>query len=442
MVAIGASIVQMQVATLATTFGVYFAHLTTGPQAMPASLVSTVPSIMVCVSFFFCPISTALSKQYGSRSVALVGAVTVTVSTALSSAIDNFYWFFIFFSLLGGIGSGLILVQGNISVQKYFRTKRATANGVFMSGGAIGNMVMPLILRHLLTLFGFQVTVLIHAAFMATTILAGLTFKPVPVKDKDKDSAEEGQEQSSSCSGGIWFPRLSQIFIWKVLKNPLFIVLTVSVIMGRTGMRGFGMIVPAFGESIGLSKENSTYLITAMSISDFLTRLFLPYLTDMVLPKVPKKYFYICCTFSMGVSLTLFGLIVTDMTTALASSVFFGFTIGGCATFMNIIFVECLGEDNIQDTIGLMYLLTGLWTLPALPILGYLRDATGDYRYSFLGLAGSVMVATAVWALEPFLRQHGSQAGDASTECKGVSQIKPITIAEGQTNKAFNKCES
>ena len=32
MVAIGGSVEQMQVATLATTFGVYFAHLTTGTQ--------------------------------------------------------------------------------------------------------------------------------------------------------------------------------------------------------------------------------------------------------------------------------------------------------------------------------------------------------------------------------------------------------------------------
>ena len=31
-VALGASVVQMQVATLATTFGVYFAHLTTGTR--------------------------------------------------------------------------------------------------------------------------------------------------------------------------------------------------------------------------------------------------------------------------------------------------------------------------------------------------------------------------------------------------------------------------
>ena len=71
----------------------------------------------------------------------------VTFSTAMASAVDHFYWFFVFFSILGGVGSGLILVQGNVTVQQYFKAKRATANGVFMSGGAIGNMVMPIILR-------------------------------------------------------------------------------------------------------------------------------------------------------------------------------------------------------------------------------------------------------------------------------------------------------
>ena len=87
--------------------------------------------------------------------------------------------------------------------------------------------------RQLLTLFGFQLTVLIHAAIMATTILAGLTFKPV--QTPDKGGAEAGQEKQmlQQSSGWFWFPNLRQIFIWKVLRNPLFIVLTVSVIMGR-----------------------------------------------------------------------------------------------------------------------------------------------------------------------------------------------------------------
>jgi len=31
-------------------------------------------------------------------------------------------------------------VQGNVTVQQYFTTRRATANGIFMSGGALGNL--------------------------------------------------------------------------------------------------------------------------------------------------------------------------------------------------------------------------------------------------------------------------------------------------------------
>ena len=72
--------------------------------------------------------------------------------------------------------------------------------------------------------------------------------------------------------GKLWLPRLGQIFVWKGLANPLFLLLTFSVVTGRTAMRAFGMLVPAFGESLGLGKERSTYLLTIMAIADFISR--------------------------------------------------------------------------------------------------------------------------------------------------------------------------
>ena len=73
-------------------------------------------------------------------------------------------------------------------------------------------------------------------------------------------------------SGKFWLPSLGQIFVGKVLANPLFLLLTFSVVTGRTAMRAFGMLVPAFGESLGLGKETSTYLLTIMAIADFISR--------------------------------------------------------------------------------------------------------------------------------------------------------------------------
>ena len=72
--------------------------------------------------------------------------------------------------------------------------------------------------------------------------------------------------------GKFWLPSLGQIFVWKVLANPLFLLLTFSVVTGRTAMRAFGMLVPAFGESLGLGKETSTYLLTIMAVADFISR--------------------------------------------------------------------------------------------------------------------------------------------------------------------------
>ena len=95
---------------------------------------------------------------------------------------------------------------------------------------------MLLFSRHSLTIFGFQITILIHAAFIYLPIFAALTFKPIQGKESNVSQAtsqiEEGRIDQKRCSG-ISFPNLSQIFIWNILKNPLFLVLTLSVITGR-----------------------------------------------------------------------------------------------------------------------------------------------------------------------------------------------------------------
>ena len=171
------------------------------------------------------------------------------------------------------ICEGIFLLQGNVSVQKYFITKRGIANGIFMSGGALGNMLMPIFLRwaHCIkqlihryistkrfsvNAYGFQLTVLFHAAFISLTFLSALSSKPVQstqqgvenhafkqteglsLEDQykeEKNNIKEISEKKNSklLCGFIWIPNINQIFIWKVLKNPLFLVLTFSVITCR-----------------------------------------------------------------------------------------------------------------------------------------------------------------------------------------------------------------
>ena len=100
-----------------------------------------------------------------------------------------------------------------------------------------------------------------------------LIFRPLarPAKSEE-EVAKKVDEGGFLVCGKFWLPSLGQIFVWKVLANPLFLLLTFSVVTGRTAMRAFGMLVPAFGESLGLGKETSTYLLTIMAVADFISR--------------------------------------------------------------------------------------------------------------------------------------------------------------------------
>ena len=92
----------------------------------------------------------------------------------------------------------------------------------------------------------------------------------------------------------------------------------------RTALRGFGLLVPAFGESLALGREESALLLTIMAGADFASRsqsspqsppykmlprprLLMPLLTDCLLPDLSKKWLFITYTLGMAAATGLYG---------------------------------------------------------------------------------------------------------------------------------------
>ena len=109
--------------------------------------------------------------------------------------------------------------------------------------------------RFSINYFGFRLTLLLHAACISLTIISALSFRPISdtekgiqnkaFRDNDEEAKVECNNQKNEINtapdlnkselfcGFIWLPSIKQVFIWKVLKNPLFLVLTFSVITCR-----------------------------------------------------------------------------------------------------------------------------------------------------------------------------------------------------------------
>ncbi|KYN30645.1 Monocarboxylate transporter 3 [Trachymyrmex septentrionalis] len=144
---------------------------------------STAASWMPALCYFLYsslgPLSSILSTKYSYRTVTLIGGTFAASGMMLSYFANSVTYLYISYGLMVGIGAGLSFPPTVYIVTQYFEKLRGMANGVCISGSAIGTIVLPPLLQHLLDRFGYRGAVLIMGAITLNTLVCGLLYHPV-----------------------------------------------------------------------------------------------------------------------------------------------------------------------------------------------------------------------------------------------------------------------
>ena len=83
----------------------------------------------------------------------------------------EFWHFIVTFSILCGIGTSLIFTPAIASIAHFFHARRANATGIAATGGSVGGIVFPLMLRALFPRIGFRYSTLIMALIVFFLLL-------------------------------------------------------------------------------------------------------------------------------------------------------------------------------------------------------------------------------------------------------------------------------
>ncbi|XP_011067216.1 PREDICTED: monocarboxylate transporter 4-like [Acromyrmex echinatior] len=144
---------------------------------------STAASWMPALCYFLYsslgPLSSILSTKYSFRTVTLIGGTFAASGMMLSYFANSVTYLYISYGLMVGIGAGLSFPPTVYIVTQYFEKLRGMANGLCISGSAIGTIVLPPLLQHLLDRFGYRGAVLIMGAITLNTLVCGLLYHPV-----------------------------------------------------------------------------------------------------------------------------------------------------------------------------------------------------------------------------------------------------------------------
>ena len=125
------------------------------------------------------PLSSILSTKYSYKTVTIIGGTFAASGMMLSYFANSVTYLYVSYGLMVGIGAGLTFPPTVYIVTAYFEKLRGFANGLCISGSAIGTIILPPFLQYLLDSFGYRGAVLIMGAVTLNTLVCGLLYHPV-----------------------------------------------------------------------------------------------------------------------------------------------------------------------------------------------------------------------------------------------------------------------
>ncbi|XP_030079104.1 monocarboxylate transporter 13 isoform X1 [Drosophila hydei] len=178
LVLFGACLTNILIPGTIKSFGVLFieflqAFETTQTQA------SWIPALCYFLYSSLGPVSSILSVKYSYRTVTLIGAVSASLGMMLSYWASSVGYLYISYGVLVGIGAGLSFPPTVYIVTSYFVKLRGLANGLCISGSAIGSIILPPVLRWLLETYGYRGSCLIMGGITLNVLVGALFYEPV-----------------------------------------------------------------------------------------------------------------------------------------------------------------------------------------------------------------------------------------------------------------------
>ncbi|XP_064109278.1 monocarboxylate transporter 7-like isoform X2 [Macrobrachium nipponense] len=139
-------IVKFVTGSIMPCFGIVYVYLV--QSGYTNAQVAIAPAIMNALTNLLAPFSTALSRYYSHRRLVCLGVALVASGLFICSFSSHIILFYVSYGVVIGTGTALLSPQGFLASQKYFTSKRVTANSLPMLGTSIGFMTFPILLNH------------------------------------------------------------------------------------------------------------------------------------------------------------------------------------------------------------------------------------------------------------------------------------------------------
>ncbi|KAK5800784.1 hypothetical protein VI817_002996 [Penicillium citrinum] len=167
------------------SFGTYQAVYTTQLPDVPATQISWIGSVQVCLVNFLGVLAGHMADAGHFRTIFIIGMILEVVGLFAASFAMTFWQIFISHGLCVGIGAGLIFAPTIAVLSSYFERHGSLAIALATCGGASGGTIFPALLRQTIPVLGLSWAIRIAGFIVATCLTIGFAFlRPIQTSQK------------------------------------------------------------------------------------------------------------------------------------------------------------------------------------------------------------------------------------------------------------------
>ena len=363
-----------------------------------------------------------------ARTAMLSGAVMVFLAFLVLGLTSNLLVNFLFYSVIGGTGAGLVYATSINMVGKWFPEKRGGKTGFVNGAFAYGAVPFIFVFSYLFNESSFTLVLTLIAVYMLVVVgVSGFMFKDPPKNwwPHDVDPLEWAASPKSARSLAKNPPAVKQYGPMEAIKTgQLPLMWFALAIIGGVSLFGIGYQVD-FAKEVGFGPFIAASSAGVLSIVNGFGRGFVGWLSD----QIGRKESLIIVLVVEGVA--QFGLLWGGNTHNEALFIFFAFLagIGGGAFFpmFAALTPDYFGENNNATNYGLVYsskLVSGLFGLGVASWV----VATWGYNGAYT-IAGVIAFVSAIISL--FLRQPGRGERASASSNTNLGSSAPHAVADG-----------
>ncbi|MCD8505767.1 MAG: OFA family MFS transporter [Alkalibacterium thalassium] len=229
--------------------------------------VYTAYSLIIFIFAFVTIFSGRLQDRIGPRLVGTIGMICFSAGLIIASQARSLPVLYLGYSLLGGIGVGMVYVCPLSTGLKWYPRKKGMVTGIIIGAFGMGGFIFNFVLSALISSIGVSQTFLVQGLVYALVGITGAQMLKVPTQSESKHVLVN--ENDYTTKG--------------MLKTPAFYLLWIMYFTGSlSGLLVIGLSQDIARDLVGLSPATAGYAVAVAAVFNVLGRLGWGALSDLI----------------------------------------------------------------------------------------------------------------------------------------------------------------